>query len=225
MTAPSWRAADMSLQAIAQRIKARSATPETPEKNMGLQPEPAPLLACTLATPETPVFVNTRSEPANDARDLDEAQSERAAIQHFDGGIDAALADLLARHGGYHGIDWQGLALIDAEKSALWIVQRPDGLLTTLATVDPIPKPRSYRNAWPARFTGPEPADDAAPAAAQAAQTAIGKARQSCWDCRHLRTTGKPVCALRHTVGWQTAQTRTYPRRFDATDCGDHRHE
>ena len=208
----------MSLLAIAQRIKARSATPATSEKYMGLQRKPAPLLACTLATPETPVSVDTRSESANDARDLDEAQTERAAIHHFDGGIDAALADLLARHGGYHGIDWAGLALSDATQSGLWIVQRPDGLLTTLATVEPISKPLSYRQAWPARFTSPEPIEDVG---VQAAQTAIEKARQSCWDCRHLRTTGKPTCALRHTVGWQTAQTRTYPRPFDATDCGD----
>ncbi|MDE2174819.1 MAG: hypothetical protein KGJ54_05995 [Betaproteobacteria bacterium] len=131
------------------------------------------------------------------------------------------LPDLLAQHGGFPGIDWQRLALIDATTSALWIVQRPDGLLTVLATVDPIRKPLSYRQAWPAKFTGPEPADDAAPAAAQAAQTAIEKARQSCWDCRHLDTHPRPTCALRHPVGWQTAQTRTYPRRFDATDCGD----
>ena len=135
--------------------------------------------------------------------------------------VSPALRSLLAQHGGFPGINWHGLALIDAEKSSLWIVQRPDGRLTTLATVEPIPKPRSYRNAWPARFTGPEPADDAAPAAAQAAQTAIEKARQSCWDCRHFDTHPRPTCALRHPVGWQTAQTRTYHRRFDATDCGD----
>lgn len=210
----------MSLQAIAQRIKARSATPATSEKYMGLQREPAPLLARTLATPETPIFVDTRSEPANDARDLDEAQTERAAIHHFDGGIDAALADLLARHGGFPGIDWQRLTLIDATTSALWIVQRPDGLLTSLATVEPISKPQSYAAAWPAWFTSPEPIEDAAPAV-QAAQTAIEKARQGCMDCRHLRILGRPSCARSHAVGWQTAQTRSYRRRFDATDCGD----
>ncbi len=134
--------------------------------------------------------------------------------------VSPVLRSLLAQHGSFPGIDWHGLALIDAEKSSLWIVQRPDGRLTTLATVEPIPKPRSYRNAWPAQFTTPEPVEDAAPAAAQAAQ-AVQKARQSCWDCRHLDTHPRPTCALRHPVGWQTAQTRTYPRRFDATDCGD----
>ena len=198
----------MSLLAIAQRIKARSATPATPEKIVGLQPEPASLLACTLATPETPVSVDTRSESANDPR-ID----------------DAPLTGLLAQHGGFPGIDWHGLALIDAEKSSLWIVQRPDGRLTTLATVEPIPKPRSYRNAWPARFTSPEPMEDAAPAAAQAAQTAIEKARQSCWDCRHLDTHPRPTCALRHPVAWRLRHASTgrqTPSRTDQLDCGDH---
>lgn len=117
----------------------------------------------------------SKNESANDARDLGEAQTERAAIHHFDGGIDAALADLLARHGGFPGINWHGLALIDATQSDLWIVQRPDGLLTTVATVEPISKPLSYRQAWPARFTSPEPIEDVG---VQAAQTAIEKARR-----------------------------------------------
>ena len=86
------------------------------------------------------------------------------------------LSDLLALHGGHGAINWQKLALINATTSALWIVQRPDGLLTVLATVEPIRKPRSYANAWPARFTTPEPADDTA-SAASAAQTVIACAR------------------------------------------------
>lgn len=125
----------MSLQAIAQRIKARSVTPETPGKNMGLQPEPAPLLACTLATPETPVFVDTRNESANDAHDLTEAQSERAAIQHFDGGIDAGLADLLARHGDASagGVDWARCRIdTEAQSSRRWLVLLRQGGLTIL---------------------------------------------------------------------------------------------
>lgn len=163
-------------------------------------------------------------EAANDARDLTEAQIERAAIREFDGGIDPGIADLLALHGGFDGVDWPGLALTDSQESNLWIVQRPDGLLTVLCTVAPIPKPTSYRQAWPARFTSPEPADDAAPAV-HAAQAVIERARQSCWECRHLDTHQRPTCALRHPVAWQTSRTLTYPRRFDATDCGDHRHE
>ncbi len=92
------------------------------------------------------------------------------------------LPSLLRQHGGFPGIDWQGLALIDAEPSSLWVVQRPDGLLTVLATVGPIRKPQSYRQAWPARFTSPEPTDDtepAAPAARAAIAAAIARARES----------------------------------------------
>jgi hypothetical protein len=61
-------------------------------------------------------------------------------------------------------------------------VQRPDGLLTVLATVGPIHKPLSYPQAWPARFTTPEPTDDtepAAPAARAAIAAAIARARES----------------------------------------------
>ena len=140
-------------------------------------------------------------------------------VQGIEASNDPDLRDLLALHGGFHGVDWQGLALIDAAQSALWIVQRPDGLLTTLATVEPISKPTSYRQAWPARFTSPEP--EAAAPAAPVARAVIERARQSCWGCRHLDTHQRPTCALRHPVAWQMAQTRTYPRRFDATNCGD----
>ena len=122
------------------------------------------------------------------------------------------LADLLAQHGGFPGIDWAGLALIDAAQSDLWIVQRPDGLLTLLATVRPISKPLSYRQAWPARFTSPEPVEDTAPAA-EAAQAAIERACQVCWDCKHLDTALKPSCSAGHLVVWQRSKTRTHPRR------------
>ncbi|MDE2267799.1 MAG: hypothetical protein KGL33_02110 [Betaproteobacteria bacterium] len=104
------------------------------------------------------------------------------------------LADLLAQHGGYHAIDWAGLALTDAQKSSLWIVQRPDGVLTTLATVEPIQKPLSYRQAWPARFTSAEPVEDAPAPAAEAAAQIVQTARQICWGCRHLDTSQKPTC-------------------------------
>jgi len=154
------------------------------------------------------------NEPVNDARDLNEAQAERAATQRVDGGIDAALAGLLAQHGGFPGIDWAGLALISAAQSDLWIVQRPDGQLTLVATARPVPKPRSYTAAWPARFTSPEPVEDTAPAA-EAAQAAIERACQVCWDCKHLDTTLRPSCSAGHAVVWQTARTRTHPRRAD----------
>jgi len=122
------------------------------------------------------------------------------------------LQSLLAQHGGFPGIDWAGLALIDAAMSALWVVQRPDGQLTLLATVKPISKPASYAAAWPARFTSPEPVEDTAPAV-EAAQAAIERACQICWDCRHLDTTPKPSCSAGHLVVWQRSKTRTHPRR------------
>ena len=141
-------------------------------------------------------------------------------VQGIEASNDPDLRDLLALYGGFHGVDWQGLALTGAQESNLWIVQRPDGLLTVLATVAPTPKPSSYPAAWPARFTTAEPQDDSAPAA-DAAQEVIERARQSCWDCRHLNTHQRPTCALRHPVAWQAAKGRTYPRRFDRLDCGD----
>lgn len=160
-------------------------------------------------------------EAANDARDLTEAQIERAAIREFDGGIDPGIADLLALHGGFDGVDWPGLALTDSQESNLWIVQRPDGLLTVLCTVAPIPKPTSYRQAWPAKFTSPEPAEDAAAPAVQAAQAVIEIARQSCWDCKFLGTHQRPTCERGRPVCWQVAEGRAYPRRFDRLGCGD----
>ena len=163
-------------------------------------------------------------EAANDARDLTEAQIERAAIREFDGGIDPGIADLLALHGGFDGVDWPGLALTNEQESRLWIVQRPDGLLTVLAAVKPIPKPLSYRQAWPARFTSPEPADVAAPAV-HAAQQAVEKARQCCWDCRHLDTHARPTCSAGHSLCWRTINPgrRTIPSRADAEPCKDKR--
>jgi len=124
------------------------------------------------------------------------------------------LADLLALHGGYSGVDWSQIALIDEEMSDLWVVQRPDGLLTVLATVEPIPKPQSYRQAWAARFTTPEPIEASAPAV-EAAKAAIERACQICWDCTHLDTTPKPSCSAGHLVVWQRSKTRTHPRRAD----------
>jgi hypothetical protein len=134
---------------------------------------------------------------------------------------DPRLADLLREHGGYPSVRWDELALTDAQESALWIVQRPDGLLTTLATVEPIPKPKSYTAAWPARFTSPEPTADAVPAAAEAAAQAVQRARQSCWGCAHLSTRGGPGCAKGHPVCWRQFLTRTYPSRSDKLDCAD----
>ncbi|MGC8703683.1 MAG: hypothetical protein ACP5RV_12255 [Thiomonas sp.] len=197
----------MSLLAIVRRIKARSATPETPKKNTGFQREPAPLLACTLATPETSVSVNSRSESANDAHN-----------------IDRRLADLLREHGGYPSVRWDELELIDATKSPVWVVLRPAGLLTVLVATESIGRPRSYTAAWPARFASPEPlepVEDAAPAAAEAAAQIVARARQSCWGCTHFEAHGAPSCAKGHPVCWRRFLTRTHPSRSDKLGCAD----
>ncbi len=166
---------------------------------------------------------------ANDAHhDLTEAQAERAAITQFDGEIDAPLADLLALHSGYDGVNWARVALTDAEKSALWVVQRPDGKLTVLHVTQPIPRPASYPRAWPARWTTPEPLDEVPEPAAQAAGQIIRRARQSCWACRHLDASQRPTCAKGHAVGWQlryASGNGSCPRRLDRLDCGDQEHD
>lgn len=52
----------MGLKSLMERLKNRAAvTPVTPEKISGLQPEPAWIGACTLVTPVTPNFVDTRA--------------------------------------------------------------------------------------------------------------------------------------------------------------------
>jgi hypothetical protein len=138
------------------------------------------------------------------------------------------LPDLLRQHGGFPGIDWQGLALIDAQESALWVVQRPDGLLTVLATVEPTSRPLSYRQAWPARFTRPEPADDSAPAA-PAAREAIARARH-CTDCALWHSDNRiPACLKGHRLAWRQigpGGVRTVPSRADtARPCPDQRQD
>jgi hypothetical protein len=170
--------------------------------------------AATVARIATVAVANPKEEktapPAKVGAGMGAAQNDALDLQ-----------GLLALHGGFPGIDWAGLALIDAAQSDLWIVQRPDGLLTLLATVKPISKPASYAAAWPARFTTPEPVEDTTAPAAEAAQATIEKARQVCWDCKHLDTALRPSCGAGHTVVWM-AQTRTYPRRADRIDpCPD----
>ncbi len=143
-------------------------------------------------------------------------------IHEIEAANDAALADLLRQHGGFSGVHWDELVLIDATTSSVWIVQRPDRLLTVLCTVGPIPKPASYSLAWPARFTSPEPIDESAPAAEEAA-VVIAKVRQSCWVCRHLDTSPKPACAKGHSTAWRLRCNGTqFPSRVDqAGGCND----
>lgn len=134
------------------------------------------------------------------------------------------LPDLLALHGGEHRVNWQDVALTDAQESALWVVQRPDGLLTVLATAKPISKPISYAAAWPARFTSPEP-EDGTSAAAPAAQALIERARH-CTSCALWQSeASRPRCRKGHPLVWRQiglGGVRTVPSRADrARPCPD----
>ena len=52
----------MGLKSLIERLQNQAAvTPVTPEKITGLQPKPAWIGACTLVTPVTPHFVDTRA--------------------------------------------------------------------------------------------------------------------------------------------------------------------
>lgn len=52
----------MGLKSLIERLQSQAAvTPVTPEKITGLQPKPAWIGACTLVTPVTPYFVDTRA--------------------------------------------------------------------------------------------------------------------------------------------------------------------
>lgn len=152
----------------------------------------------------------TQKPPANDASS----------------GIAPRLADLLKEHGGYPGVRWHELALIDTEQSDLWIVQRPDGLLTVLATVEPIGRPQSYPQAWPARWRRPKP-PDATDATSVQAKALIERVRW-CWDCRSLSTLPRPgnrtpQCQAGHPLLWRIVNPghRTMPGRTDARNCPD----
>jgi len=72
-------------------------------------------------------------QPANDAHNLDEAQSERAAIREHDAAIHREVAELLARHGDASagGVDWTVCRLVtDAQASRRWLVVTPLGCTT-----------------------------------------------------------------------------------------------
>lgn len=139
------------------------------------------------------------------------------------------LADLLARYPAEPRVSWDGLALTDAQESSLWIVQRPgDGALTVIVGAEPFARPAGYPAAWPARFTTPEPADDAPPVVQQATAEAIGRAARHCWGCRFLDTLSRPDdklphCAVGHRLVWRELNPgrSTTPTRTDAKPCGD----
>lgn len=135
------------------------------------------------------------------------------------------LRNLLALHGAEPRVNWGEVALIDAVQSALWVVQRPAGGLTLLATVAPISKPVSYAAAWPAQFLSPEPTE-ATPAAQIEAQHAIAVARAHCTGCTLWRSeASRPVCRKGHPLTWRRiglGGVRTVPSRADtAKPCPD----
>ena len=155
------------------------------------------------------------------------------------------LDALLAAHGdgSAAGVDWSAWRLTTATSSPAWAVVTPRGL-TLLLTVDAIPKPRSYAQAWPVERIAPWPdveddAEDFAERAAileydagmaradaeQMAVELIERAR-SCWGCQRLCTATSatdrlPRCNAGHRLVYRTTATRTWPGRSDARDCDD----
>ncbi len=106
-------------------------TPEHHGTPAGVPATPSETKAWTPGTPGTPQISNVQA--TNDAHDLDEAQAERAAIQHFDGGMDGHLAELLARHGDASaaGVDWTLHRLAtEVLSSRRWLVVTPLGCTT-----------------------------------------------------------------------------------------------
>jgi hypothetical protein len=140
---------------------------------------------------------------------------------------DADLGALLTAHGdgSAQGVDWSAWRLTTATSSATWAVVAARGL-TLLLTAQPIPKPRSYAQAWPVERIAPWPdIEDDIEAEQEAAET-IQRAALPCWQCRHLRTATSagnqlPRCDAGHSPVYRSSATRTLPGRVDARDCGD----
>ena len=153
------------------------------------------------------------------------------------------LAALLAAHGdgSAGGVDWPAWKLTTATSSPAWAVVTPRGL-TLLFTVEAIPKPRSYAQAWPVERIAPDVEDDAEEFAERAAIIEEGcqvdraeaermageviERARSCWGCRSLHTATSatdrlPRCNAGHRLVYRTTATRTWPGRLDAQDCGD----
>ena len=161
-------------------------------------------------------------------------------------GATSTIDVLLTAHGdgSAQGVDWTAWRLTTATSSPTWAVATARGL-TLLCTVESIPKPRSYPQAWPVEPVAPLPdveddldeefqeraailEYDAGLSRAEAEREAaevIQRAR-ACWNCRNLRATTsatdkRPHCALGHRLVYRATATRTWPGRLDARDCGD----
>ena len=158
------------------------------------------------------------------------------------------LDALLATHGdgSAAGVDWSAWRLTTATRSATWAVINRRGL-TLLFTVEPIPQPRSYPQAWPVERIAPWPdvednAEDfeeragilefdaglAREAAEREARRLI-EASRWCSGCRHMDALrrpddARPHCAIGHALTWRQVGpggVLTRPGRSDARDCGD----
>lgn len=141
----------------------------------------------------------------------------------------ASIAELTAIHGDASGggVTWSAWALTGATASDSWLVLTDLGA-TLLRTAHPVPKPRSYRAAWPLVRTAPWPddQDDTDPSAHLLAVETIQRAARPCWNCRNLSTASTassrlPRCGRGHGLVWRQSATRSWPGRLDAADCGD----
>lgn len=174
------------------------------------------------------------------------AQHKPEVLAALDAANDADLAALVAQHGdgSAQGVDWSAWRLTSATSSPTWAVATGRGL-TLLCTPAPIPRPRSYPQAWPVERIAPWPdveddldeefqeragilEFDAGLAHAEAEREAasmIQRAR-ACWGCRNLHTATsatdkRPRCEAGHWLVFRTSSTRTWPSRLDARRCGD----
>lgn len=174
------------------------------------------------------------------------AQHKPEVLAVLSAANDTDLAGLLAAHGdgSAQGVDWSAWRLTTATSSPAWAVATARGL-TLLCTVEPIPKPRSYPEAWPVEPVAPLPdveddldeefqeraailEYDAGLSRAEAEREAVEviQRARACWSCRHLRTTTsatdkRPHCEAGHRLVYRATATRTWPGRLDAHDCGD----
>lgn len=207
---------------------------------MGLEAYLAARLGRPVGTPGTPgvlagVPAQTRINTGSATRDTWDTAKAQNAANETGPTIDA----LLARHGDASagGVQWSAWTVTSATTSDSWLVLTPSGL-TLLRTAAPVPKPRSYAQAWPVERIAPWSDDDAEEFAERAAileydagltraeaereAAAMIQRAKACWQCRHLAATGKPPrCAKGHALVHRTTATRTWPGRLDARDCGD----
>lgn len=215
---------------------------------MGLEAYLSARLGRPVGTPGTPrvppgVPAETRINKGAATRNTWNTAKVQSAANDAAPAIDA----LLARHGDASagGVQWAAWAVTSATESDSWLVLTPSGL-TLLRTAAPVPKPRSYPQAWPLERIAPWPPDveddlaelfqeragilefDAGLSRAEAEREAAAMIQRAkaCWGCGNLRAaTGAGRCDAGHRLVFRSSATRTWPGRLDARDCGDRRHD